>query len=79
MNVLTRKLLIVVLRIFRQGRIEPEQAQTDESGELSGRGAIETSVSVLCLPLPRKDRRTASVRVPLSENLDMRPLHGRTG
>src|SRR5215510_14371036 len=73
MNDLTRKLLIDVLRIFRPARIEPEQAQTGESGERSARGAIETSVSVWCLPLPRKDRRTASVRIPLSETLDVRP------
>jgi hypothetical protein len=72
------KPLIVVLRIFRLGRIEPEQARTGESGERSGRGAIETNVSVWCLPLQRKGRRTASGRVQLSETLDMRPWHGRT-
>jgi len=33
---LTLKPLIVVLRIFRLGRIEPEQARTGESGERSG-------------------------------------------
>ena len=38
--------LIVMLRIFRLGRIEPEQAQTDGAGEQSGLGAIETTVFV---------------------------------